>query len=63
MKTGFLHSVPVVLALAVPVLATEPSPTKQEPNTWVKRSPLPGGPASPGMGYETSLGYDPLARG
>src|SRR5262249_39765857 len=31
-------------------------------NTWVKRSPVPGGPVSPGMGYETSLGYDPVAR-
>jgi hypothetical protein len=35
---------------------------KQEPNTWVKRSPLKDGPVSPGMGYETSLGYDPKAR-
>ena len=35
---------------------------KQEPNTWVKRSPLAGGPVSPGMGYETSLGYDSRSR-
>jgi hypothetical protein len=41
---------------AVPVALT------QEANTWVKRSPLKDGPPSPGMGYETSLGYDPAAR-
>jgi hypothetical protein len=29
---------------------------------WVKRSPVKDGPPSPGMGYETSLGYDPVAR-
>ena len=27
---------------------------KQKPNTWVKRSPLPGGPRSPRLGYEAS---------
>jgi hypothetical protein len=31
----------------------------QPPNTWVKRSPLPGGPPSPRLGYESSWGYDP----
>jgi hypothetical protein len=35
---------------------------QQEPNTWVKRSPLKDGPISPGMGYECSLVYDPQAR-
>lgn len=35
---------------------------RQEANTWVKRSPLKGGPPSPGMGYEASLGYDPVAK-
>jgi hypothetical protein len=34
----------------------------QAPNTWVKRGPLKGGPRSPGMGYEASLAYDPIAR-
>ncbi len=34
----------------------------QPANTWVKRSPLPGGPPSPRMGYEASWGYDPRAR-
>lgn len=34
----------------------------QEPNTWVKRSPVAGAPTSPGLGYETTLAYDPLAK-
>jgi hypothetical protein len=48
---------PCLLAAAGLALAGPPLP--QEPNTWVKRSPVKGGPVSPGMGYETSLGYDP----
>ncbi len=42
--------------------AAEPTPLAQNANTWVKRSPLKGGPLSPGMGYEASLGYDPASR-
>lgn len=42
------------------VLAADP--LAQEPNTWVKRSPMKEGPPSPGLGYETSLGYDPVAK-
>jgi hypothetical protein len=42
--------------------ATEPATPTQELNVWVKRSPVKGGPPSPGMGYETALGYDPAAR-
>lgn len=34
----------------------------QDLNTWTKRSPLKDGPPSPGLSYETSLGYDPVAR-
>lgn len=34
----------------------------QAANTWVKRSPLADSPPSPGLSYETSLGYDPVAR-
>lgn len=34
----------------------------QAPNTWVKRSPLPGGPRNPVLGYEASFGYDPVAK-
>src|SRR5258708_1985228 len=34
----------------------------QPPNTWIKRSPLSGGPRSPMLGYEASLGYDPVAK-
>src|SRR5215469_14782763 len=58
----------VHLLLFVPLLGmanlrtAEPLTLQQAPNTWVKRSPVPGGPASPGMGYEASLGYDPVAR-
>ena len=31
---------------------------QQDANTWVKRSPLKGGPPSPMLGYEGSFGYD-----
>jgi hypothetical protein len=34
----------------------------QAPNTWVKRSPLPGGPRNPMLGYEPSFGYDPVGK-
>ncbi len=50
------------LAGTVTVLAAPPEPLTQEPNTWVKRSPLKGGPVSPSLGYETSMGYDPIAK-
>src|SRR5262245_39282038 len=58
----------VFLALTLPILtfpfapAGDPPPLEQAPNTWVKRSPTPGGPVSPGMGYEASLGYDPVRQ-
>jgi hypothetical protein len=58
------HSATVIFAL-FPVLAPaadHPDVIDQEPNTWVKRSPLPGGPTSPGLGYEAALAYDPLAH-
>ncbi|HXU10443.1 MAG TPA: fibronectin type III domain-containing protein, partial [Candidatus Binatia bacterium] len=32
------------------------------PPSWTKRSPTPDGPPSPGLSYETSLAYDPVAR-
>jgi hypothetical protein len=50
------------LALVATLLAAEPRTLDQPPNTWVKRSPLPGGPPSPGLGYEGSFGYDPVAK-
>jgi hypothetical protein len=50
---------PLFLLLAA-TLAAEP--LEQAPNTWVKRSPLPGGPVSPRMGYESTWGYDPIAK-
>jgi hypothetical protein len=57
----------IALGLALTVTAAlgragEQPVLTQPPNTWVKRSPLPGGPPSPGMGYEASLAYDPRAR-
>jgi hypothetical protein len=49
-------------ALLGAVFAAGPAPLEQEPNTWVKRSPIKGGPPSPGMGYEASMAYDPVSR-
>jgi hypothetical protein len=53
-----LVSLMVLLVAAVALAA----PPEQPPNTWVKRSPLPGGPPSPRLGYESSWGYDPQAH-
>lgn len=48
---------PLALVLLAP--AADPPPfADQRPNTWVKRSPLPDGPPSPGLGYEGSLVWD-----
>jgi hypothetical protein len=52
---------PLFLALLAP--AADPVPLdEQPPDTWVKQSPLPGGPPSPGLGYEGSLAWDPKHR-
>ena len=51
-----------ILMLAWVPAADAAEPVSQAPNTWVKRSPIEAGPASPGMGYEASLGYDPAGR-
>jgi hypothetical protein len=51
-----------LVALTGLALAGDSRPLEQKPNTWVKRSPVKGGPVSPGMGYEASLVYDPQAR-
>ena len=53
---AFVSLAPVAAAADLPDLKN------QQPNTWVKRSPLEDGPVSPGMGYEASLGYDPRRR-
>lgn len=55
--------VPVLFASFVALILLRPA-ASQEPKegTWVKVSPSKGGPPSPGMGYETSLGYDPRAK-
>jgi hypothetical protein len=49
---------------AYPAAPPGPPPDlgSQEANTWIKRSPRPGAPPSPRMGYESTLGYDPKAR-
>jgi hypothetical protein len=52
----------VLPLLSLVLLAPAAEPLDQAPNTWVKRSPLSGGPPSPGMGYEASLVWDPKAR-
>ena len=51
-----------LLPMCVATLALAQPPIEQEPNTWVKRSPLKTAPVSPGMGYEASLAYDPVSR-
>src|SRR5262249_46373441 len=48
---------PLALLLLAPA-AEPPNLADQEPNTWVKRSPLAGGPPSPGLAYEASLVWD-----
>lgn len=58
------HPAAVILAL-LPVLAPaaqRPDVIDQEPNTWVKRSPRPGGRMSLGLGYEAALADDLLAH-
>src|SRR5262245_8027396 len=49
----------LLCSAALALLGTAVGTLSQEPNTWVKRSPLPSAPVSPGMGYEASLGWDP----
>jgi hypothetical protein len=51
-----------LLLMCVATLALAQPPIEQEPNTWIKRSPLKTAPVSPGMGYEASLAYDPLHK-
>ena len=51
---------PAVALLFILTGALVAEPLPQDANTWVKRSPLPDGPPSPGLGYEGSFGYDPL---
>jgi hypothetical protein len=57
----FIGTCVFVLAAALPAAARDDAP-EQAPHTWVKRSPGPGAPVSPRMGYESSWGYDPRAR-
>jgi hypothetical protein len=49
----------LVAGFVVAVLASTPvAGLEQAPNTWVKRSPLPGGPTSPRLGYEGACVWD-----
>jgi hypothetical protein len=59
--TWWMLSLSILLVTAV-AAAAPPAALDQDPNTWVKRSPLPGGPPSPQLGYESSWGYDPRAQ-
>ncbi|MBM3983421.1 MAG: hypothetical protein FJ304_24765 [Planctomycetes bacterium] len=52
-----LASLVSLVALRAPA-ADPPAIADQAPNTWVKRSPLEGGPASPGLGYEGAFAWD-----
>ena len=52
----------LILLVAIGASAQAQGPLGQPANTWVKRSPLAGGPISPRMGYEASWGYDPRAK-
>lgn len=62
LPTYCLLFLPCVLAEMTTTAAFASGLEQQLPNTWVKRSPLPGGPVSPQLGYESSWGYDPRAR-
>lgn len=49
------------IGIAVLILAAAPlgaAELTQTANSWVKRSPLPGGPPSPRMGYECATAWD-----
>jgi len=50
------------LALAVLAGTAAGADLEQAPNTWVKRSPLPGGPTSPRLGYEGACVWDNAHR-
>jgi hypothetical protein len=52
----------VAIVLAIGISGVFGQDLQQEPNTWVKRSPLPQAPLSPMLGYEGSFGYDPIAK-
>jgi hypothetical protein len=63
-RTFFVLSALLAASLAWCAAPTVPAndPFTQAPNTWAKRSPLPSGPTSPRMGYESSWGYHPSRR-
>ena len=52
----------LAVALLFPAAGLAGEALQQQPNTWVKRSPLPGGPPSPRLGYEGACVYDTLRR-
>ncbi|MGE3807978.1 MAG: hypothetical protein AB7K24_25230, partial [Gemmataceae bacterium] len=50
------------LVIAVSAVALSGEVVPQGKKTWTKRSPLKETPPSPGLSYETSIAYDPVAR-
>ena len=60
MRTSVLFS--LVAALLARGQGVSSGELDQAPNTWVKRSPLPGGPPSPRLGYEGACVYDTVHR-
>jgi hypothetical protein len=58
-----MHAIWIVGALVMWTFPVGTDAVLDQPaNTWVKRSPLKGGPRSPELGYEASFGYDPVAK-
>jgi hypothetical protein len=62
MKRCILPTLLLLTFIVAALAAADPAPLEQPPNTWVKRSPLPGGPPSPALAYEGSMGYDPVNK-
>ncbi|OAI49604.1 hypothetical protein AYO44_06260 [Planctomycetaceae bacterium SCGC AG-212-F19] len=62
MTARILAALGLLTFIATLALAADPAPLAQEANTWVKRSPLKDGPPSPSLGYEGSMGYDPVNK-
>jgi len=77
MRTQWMTALLIAVTLVLPVASASPAdeaPTKSPAmtppidfadhplKTWVKRTPGPGAPPNPRMGYETSYGWDPQRK-